>query len=175
MPQFLSPVTPRHNFLIIPVRIALEKADILNGKRLRALSPVQMDPPKEGSLSITIQSLQADIDSLTARVRVMCERYTHKERPHAPPEVQIRPPAEAPPPGKPRRKSARKDPQVPSIRTHMEDAVFVPVHSNYTEWPARRNASHRIFRPHRLGYDFYRNDRRVAPVLYGAPLDPWSP
>ena len=55
----------------------------------------------------------------------------------------------------------------PSIRKEIDPEIDYPVQTNYRSFPARKNASARIYRPHRLEWPIYRNEKRVVPVLYG--------
>ena len=55
----------------------------------------------------------------------------------------------------------------PSIRKEIDPEIDYPVQTNYRSFPARKNASARIYRPHRLECPIYRNEKRVVPVLYG--------
>jgi hypothetical protein len=121
----------------------------------------------EPSTLEAVQSLQVDVDSLAVHVRDLCDRFGRKKRarryrsPNR--EYAVRSP------GASGRHTARRNnlgaQPVPSLRAHLEEIVDAPPHSNYTDFPPRRNASNRIFRPQKLEYGPYRIDRTVVPIL----------
>jgi hypothetical protein len=67
------------------------------------------------------------------------------------------------------RNRARDTDPLPSIGRNEQPDFPVPSHTNYRELPARGNASGRIFRPHKLSYECYRNEREFVPILIGSP------
>ena len=46
--------------------------------------------------------------------------------------------------------------------------------SNYKYFPPRKNASARIFKPDKLKYEMYRNNKRIVPVLTGSPMKTYT-
>jgi hypothetical protein len=110
----------------------------------------------------TAAALELELGKLCGHLKEVCTKVIQSKRKRSPsPWTPPRRPAK-------RLKSSHR---IPSVRKHVEPFMEEPPHPSYAEWPTRQTAARRIFRPHKLEYEVYRNDRKVVPVIRGEALD----
>lgn len=120
-----------------------------------------------------IQNVQDDLDLLHSKLKSVCDEYGNGKRRRRSPAKSAR--GFSPhPPNEPRVGLSRRTTATPSIRKNSDPSMRVSAQSNYRNWPIRGNASARIYKPHKLEYAPYRNEKKIVPVLNGERLETYT-
>lgn len=118
-----------------------------------------------------------ELEVLNTKLKNICDD-TRRVRRHAMSAKSVRelrpkqPAYDSESPRRRRNAKTRRSNVTPTIRRHVEADVECPVQTNYKSFPARKNASARIYRPHRLDCPVYRNEKKIVAVLNGEVIIP---
>lgn len=120
-----------------------------------------------------IQNVQDDLELLHSKLKSVCDEYGTGKRRRRSPAKSAR--GFSPhPPNEPKLNTARRTAATPSMRRMADPGLKVSTQSNYRNWPIRANASARIYKPHKLEYAPYRNEKKIVPVLNGERLQTYG-
>lgn len=122
-----------------------------------------------------ITSVQEELDNLGNKLKEVVDNV-HSNR--SPRKIHTAKPPDGSPRGRVRNLTMTDPRRMPDAMSRPRNRPYInperELISNYRLFPIRANASARIYRPHKLTYPAYRNDKKIEPILKGNPMQTYS-